>query len=378
MINTDRLRQVFENLVKIDSPSGEEKKVAEWLKTKLAGFECKIVEDDAAKKLNTEAGNIIAYFDGNNDKAPIMLGAHMDTVEPGRGIEPVFENGIFTSKGNTVLGGDDKSAIAVILEVLEVLKENNIDHCPIDIVFTVFEEGGLRGAKAIDPSLIRAKFGYIPDSGDVEGIVMNAPGCNELEFTIKGKASHAGAEPEKGVNAIMTAAKALSKIDSGRIDAETTCNIGIINGGKATNIVPDSVTIKAEVRSHDLTKLEDVTNKIKKAFEDAVEEDRKKYNIDNFPKLELKIDQDFPNLVLKEDDMVVCLGKEAASKVGFELKGKVSGGGSDANILFHKGIKAAVIGTGMTEIHTVNESIALKDMVKCAEFLLEIIKTHSK
>jgi tripeptide aminopeptidase len=377
MVNESRLKKIFEDLVKIDSPSGYEKDVCVWIKSYLENMEIRTKEDNASDILNTESNNLIGYFDGNRDLPPMMLCAHMDTVEPGKGIEPVFENGIFTSRGDTILGADDKSAIAVILEVVNVIKEKNLPSCPIDLVFTVFEEGGLKGAYALDTSLVRADFGYIPDSTDPEGIVESAPACSKITFEITGKAAHAGAEPEKGVNAIIAASKALSKIESGRIDDETTCNIGIIKGGKATNIVADSVVIEAEARSHDPLKLEKVIENLRSVFEDAISQEKQKSPDSDFPSLEVRVEQDFKNVFLSRDEKVYRLAETAGRNLGFELKGKKIGGGADANVFFHKGIKAGVIGTGMKQIHTVDENVALKDMADCARFILEIINVYS-
>lgn len=377
MINQKRLGEIFETLVKIDSPSGEEKKISIWLKDYLENLGCSVKEDDASTKLGTNANNLIAEFPGNIDISPMMLSGHIDTVEPGRGVVPVFKDGIYTSKGDTILGADDKSALAIILEILHVLKENDLKHCPINVVFTVFEEGGLKGAKVLDESMLSADFGYILDSTDTEGIVVSAPCCNQMTFKITGKKAHAGAEPEKGINSIIVASKALACIESGRIDDKTTCNIGKINGGVATNIVPDEVVVLAEARSHDPEKLEQVTNNVKQAFEKAVGDARKESGDPGLPHLETIIEQDFPNVVLNDDEKAVQIGVEAAKRLGFDLKKKFVGGGSDANVLFHKGIKAGVVGTGMKQIHTTKENIALKDMVSCAKFLIEAIKYYS-
>ncbi|PID78278.1 MAG: peptidase T [Deltaproteobacteria bacterium] len=378
MINESRLKKIFEDLVKIDSPSGEEKEVFKWLKSYLEKLGGKVFEDNASEKVNGNSNNLIAHFNGKRDAAPLFLCAHMDTVEPGRGIEPVFENGEFKSRGKTILGADDKSAIAIILEIMNILREKDFDNCPLDIVFTVCEESGLKGAKAIDESLIRADFGYIPDSTDPFGIVAKAPSCCVIRIKITGKSAHAGAEPEKGINAIMIAARALSCIESGRIDYETTCNIGKLNAGKATNIVPDYAVVEAEVRSHDTEKLDRTVKKIIAAFENAVENEKKKNGDGVFPFIDIEIDEEFPNIDIKEDEKVIALGKQAAYNLGFDLELKEVGGGSDANVFFKKGIKAGVIGTGMKNIHTEDENIALQDMVACARFLYEIIDIHSQ
>jgi len=378
MINKERIKNIFETLVKIDSPSGEEAEVAKWLKTYLLDLGCELREDNAAEILGTNANNIIAEFKGNSEKEPFLLCGHMDTVEPGRGVEPVFEDGIFKSKGDTVLGSDDKSALAIILEVLHVFKENNIEHAPIEMVFTVFEEGGLKGAKVFDINSIKSKLGYILDSSTTRSMIVSAPACVQMKFTIKGETAHAGVEPEKGVNAIIVASHALSKVNSGRIDDETTCNIGIIKGGHGTNIVPDKAVIYAEARSHKMEKLEAVVDDVKKVFTDTIEEFQNKLKRSDCPEVTIEIEEEFSHISLSDDEEIVKLSDLASESLGFKLNKMAAGGGSDANVFFKKGLKVGVLGTGMTAVHTTDEHISLQDMVECAEFVLEAIKIYSK
>jgi len=301
----------------------------------------------------------------------------MDTVQPGKGIKAVLKNGIFTSDGSTILGADDKSSIAVILESLRVLKENGLQYGPIDLVLTICEEIGLLGAKHFDLSLIDAKCGYALDATDVDGIIVRAPAANRLEFKIHGKDSHAGAAPEKGINAILLASKAIAGLEIGRIDRETTCNIGIIEGGIATNIVPNLVTVKGEVRSHDNEKLAKVTDDIVSSFKDVVESFRKIDSKDDLPSLEVSIEKDFPSTDIPEDHPVVAMAVQAGKNLGRKIVCKASGGGADANIFFETGIITGVLGTGMRDMHTVRENVKLDDMVKATELLIEIIKLHA-
>jgi tripeptide aminopeptidase len=298
----------------------------------------------------------------------------MDTVVPGKGVKVQFGNGIFTSDGTTILGSDDKSAIAIILEVMEVIRENNLPCPPVELVFTVCEEIGLLGAKYLDLSLIDSRFGYILDSTDTEGIVTKAPAANKIFIDVIGRAAHAGAAPEKGVNAIYAAARAIAGLELGRIDSETTCNLGIITGGMATNIVPEKVAVKGEARSHDPEKLEQVTRKIVSTFEDTA---RTLQNGDSVPRVTVTVEHDFPNTHIPEDHDVVVLARKAAANLGKTLESKTIGGGADANIFFGKGIAAGVLGTGMTDVHTVNESIALKDMEDTVRLVLEILQVHA-
>jgi len=375
MINSQRLSHHFTRFVQIDSVSKEEAEIATILKAMLEKRGATVIMDNAGEVIGGNCGNLVAKFKGNVDAEPLLLSGHMDTVEPGRGIKVVFENGVFTSDGTTILGSDDKSALAIIFEVLDVIQEKNLPHPPIEVVFTVAEEVGLLGAKAFDLSMIESKIGYILDSTDRDGIVTRAPAANRFTVKIHGKDAHAGAFPENGINAISVAAKAISGLHLGRIDWETTCNIGLIKGGMATNIVPDLVTVHGEVRSHDETKLKTVTETILNAFH--VTADEFKGNHGDLPRVEIDLEQDFPATHVPDDHIVVKLACKAAENMGKNMAIKTIGGGADANIFFGKGVVTGVLCTGMTDVHTVRESIKLEDMVGTADLLLEIIRIHS-
>ena len=298
----------------------------------------------------------------------------MDTVGPGKGIKVLFEDGVFKSDGTTILGSDDKSALAIILEVMDVILEEKIDYPPIEIIFTVCEEIGLLGAKYFDYDLMDSTFGYILDSTDTEGIVTKAPTANKITIKIYGKAAHSGAAPENGINAIAIASKAISTLKLGRIDEETTCNLGTIEGGVATNIVPEYVEIEGEARSHDPEKLKTVTNDIIKAFEDAAKEFG---GNDNIAQVKIIVENDFPNTNISEDHEAIILARKAAKNLGIRLESKTIGGGADANVFFGKGIIAGVLGTGMSDVHTLHEFIKLSDMENSAKLVLEILKVHA-
>lgn len=377
MINGERISETFKWLVSIDSVSREEGTLCKALQKKLKDLGADIFIDGAAEKTGSDSGNLVAKFKGNRDAPAMMLNAHMDTVEPGRGIKPVFRDGVFSSSGNTVLGADDKSAIAILLEALTVIQENNLPHGPIDLVLTVCEELGLLGAKHLDFGLIDATFGFALDTTDTTVIVTRAPALNQIEIEIHGKDAHAGVAPEKGTNAICLAANALSRIKIGRIDRETTCNIGVIQGGYATNIVPNLVTLKGEVRSHDIKKLEQVTDTIRSGFEKAVAEYQPQSEEDGLPSLTFKVTPDFPFTNIPEDHPMVVLAEKAAENLGREMRRKITGGGADANIFFEKGIITGVLGTGMIDMHTVRESVRLDDLIKTGELILEIIRLHA-
>jgi tripeptide aminopeptidase len=378
MINKERLAETFQALVKINSVSKNEKAFSDALLTLLEPMGAEIIFDNAGEKIGSNTGNMIVRFAGNVQAPPLLLSAHMDTVEPGIDIKPILKDGVFTSDGTTILGADDKSAIAIILETMMVIQENQLPCSPMELVFTVCEEIGLMGSKHLDFSLLKATHGYVLDTNDTEGIVTRAPAANRLEFTIHGKDAHAGVCPEEGINAIALAGQAIAPLQLGRIDHETTCNIGMIEGGIATNIVPNFVTVKGEVRSHNQEKLDATTNSIVRSFQDVVNAYPTNAAANGLPRLDVLVENDFPLTHIPNDHQVVGLAMAASSNLNKKMEINTSGGGADANIFFEKGIMTGVLGTGMRDMHSVRESIRLDDMVTTSELLLEIIRLHSK
>jgi tripeptide aminopeptidase len=377
LVDSQRLAKTFLSLVSIDSISRQEKQLAEEIMRLTAPMVSKTFTDHADNRVGSNTGNLILKIKGNRPAAPLMLNAHMDTVEPGVGVRPEFKDGIFRSDGSTILGADDKSAIAIIIETLNIIHELNLPHGPMDIVLTICEEIGLLGAKHLDFSLIDAKIGYALDTADTECIITRAPSANHFKIIVHGKDAHAGADPEKGINAISLASKAIARLGLGRVDEETTCNIGVMEAPGATNIVPNLVTVKGEARSHDEKKLDVVTRHIIASFENVIAEYRRKHSENSLPRVDVQIENEFPRTNIPQDHQVVMLAQKAASNLGRTLALKKTGGGSDANIFFSKGIVTGVIGTGMKDIHTVRESIRLEDMVKTVSLLLEIIDIHA-
>ncbi|MDD3553018.1 MAG: M20/M25/M40 family metallo-hydrolase [Deltaproteobacteria bacterium] len=369
--NLQRLSDTFTTLVRIDSPSKEEAQLAHWLKSRLAALGAEVYEDDSQAVTGSNTGNLIARLPGDSAVTPLLFCVHMDTVEPGRGIQPQFNDGIFTSSGDTILGADDKAAIAILLEVLALIQENGIPHGPLEFLFTVCEEIGLLGAKALDISLLQARSGYALDATDVYKLITQAPCATRFKASVIGKAAHAGANPEAGINAIQLAAKAISAMPLGRVDADTTANIGLIQGGKATNIIPDLVEIHGEVRSHDPERLRKTQDEILSLLHRVIEDCPKQ---DGLPRLETSVQNDYPVLHIDKEHAVVAAVMAAAASLSRELVLGRTGGGSDANILCGKGITCAVMGIGMERVHTVNEFIRLKDMENCCELVLAIIR----
>lgn len=367
MVNQERTLNEFLELVRITSPSLAEREIAEVLKNKLISIGLNVKEDNAGQSIGGNCGNLIATMPSTLPQAPIlMLAAHMDNVEPCQGVSPIAIDGIVRSSGNTVLGGDDKAGLVTILEALRQVNEQNIPHGEIQVVLTIAEEGE-SGAEHIDRTLIHANLGYVFDASGSPGKIINkAPGENSLTFNVYGRSAHAGIAPQDGLNAITMAAKALSQIPDGRINEITTANIGTFNGGLATNIVPETVVIKGEVRSLNLTELEEISNQIKGVFERVVN--------DHGGKSQVTIKRVYDPYELTADMPVVSIAQAAIRKLGWEPVLKASGGGSDANYYNPYGIPCAVLGIGTQKIHTPEEYIKVDDLYKSAELAIELIR----
>lgn len=372
MINQERTVEEFLRLVQIDSPSLHEREIADYLTQKLSELGLNVAEDSAGESIGNacdhQTGNLIAALPGNRPDAPaILFCAHMDTVEPGRGVKPVIRDNAIFSDGTTILGGDDKAGIAAVIEMIQVIKEQDIPHGEIEVVFTVAEECGLRGSKYLDYQRLKSQIAFVLDcDGPAGTIITKAPSQYKIKSTILGKAAHAGISPEEGINAIYVASKAISKMKLGRLDSETTANIGVIAGGKATNIIPDMVNIEGETRSIDPDKLEKQTDQMVEILEQTAREMGAKAVIEK--------DLLYPRLFLDESSQAVELAVRAAENLGHKPTLVSTGGGSDANILNGFGIQTANLGIGMSKVHSTEEFITVEDLVLNARYLVEIVK----
>lgn len=373
-MTNQRLIDTFIDLVKIDSETKFEAKIFTVLKEKFTELGLEVEADQASEQIDHEGNNLICTLKGNIEAPTIYFTCHMDTVTPGKNIQPIVQHdGYITSDGTTILGADDKAGIAVIFEAIQQIKENDIKHGDIQFVITVGEESGLVGAKVIDTSLLKASYGYALDSdGAIGNIVVQAPYQSQIIANITGKSAHAGVEPEKGISAITLAAKSIAKIKTGRIDAETTANIGYFKGGKSTqtNVVVDQVEIVAEARSLVKEKLEKVLTQFETSFNETVNE----YG----GQLDLQIKMMYPGFKHESDADVVKVAIEAAKELGFTSELLKSGGGSDANIFNGHGIPTANLSVGYENIHTTKERIHTDHMVKLTKFVLEIVKQAAK
>jgi len=380
MINQERMTQYAIDLMRIDSLSKKEKEVAIKLKRDLEEMGADCYFDYAGEKVGSNVGNLIAKIKGNSSNVPpILLSAHMDTVGPGEGVNPRIEDGVIKSDGTTILGSDDKSGLAVIIEVLRTLKENDLPHGDIELALTVCEEIGLLGAKYIDPAAFKSKYGIVLDSNSPSYLVLQCPSSAKLEFWVYGLEAHAGVCPERGINAIKVASDAISNMKLGRIDEETTANIGMVEGGSAINVVPNCVHIVGEVRSHSEAKLRAQIEHMKRCFEEAASQ----YDLELdgetvHSRVEEITDKMYEKMDVSTNSIPARLINKASQELGHEITPRKIGGGCDANYFNLYGIESVNLGTGMKDIHTVNEYLVLEEFHRTADIMLETIQLNTK
>lgn len=373
VLNKDRIFEEFKELVAIPCHSTKERQIFEVVKAKLEALGFNVEEDDAASKLDSECGNMWAFLPGNKAGATkVLLSGHLDGVEPCGGTTVVRKDGILYSDGTTILGSDDKSGVVAILEGVRMILEENAEHGDIQVLLTIAEEGGVNGSRCMDKSKLNADVGYALDSEGAPGeIIVGAPGQYKYSIKVIGKTAHGGMEPEKGINSVMVAAKALAEVKRyGRIDEETTANIGIINGGIATNIVPALVEIQGDARSRNSEKLIAIRDEIVNTICTAVEKQGAKAEADVVLK--------YNSFLVDENSKVVELAKDACAQFGFEPNVGLTGGGSDANFINAYGVPCVILGTGMSNVHTVDEYIKEEDLYNSALMVYGILKAAVK
>ena len=366
-INRKRLIDTFFRLLRIKSPSGDEKEIVEHVREILSGLGLEVAVDDSGKKYGSNSGNLTALLKGTDpDIRPIFIGAHLDTVALTGEVIPYMDDGIIKNKNSKcILGGDDKVAVAAIIEVLRYIIENNIKTGDIYIIFTISEEIGIVGAKHVDMDKVGAEYGFVFDShGDIGTIYNQAPYQNSIDAEFIGKAAHAGIEPEKGINSIKAAGIAISNISFGRLDHETTANIGKINGGVARNIVPENTKLILEARSLKESKLEKITEKMIAALKGASD--------DTGCKLKYKLIREYDGFNIDLKEIPVKIASGAIKEIGIDPVVGSSGGGSDVNVFNSKGKRAVNLSSGMEDVHTNSEYVKANQLGKLAQLILEI------
>jgi tripeptide aminopeptidase len=363
----ERVRRVLLEMLAINSPSKDERRMADYVKHKLAEMGIESEEDGAGTEIEGTAGNIIAHIKGSKPGAvTILLSAHMDTVDATQSLNIVEEDGLVKSDGSTILGADDKAGIAAILEGVQSVMESGVEHGDIDLVFDASEETGLEGIRALDCGKLSARLAYVIDSQKpAAGITVSAPSHETITVVIEGRAAHAGMAPEEGVSAIVAASRAIGKMNLGRIDFETTANVGIIQGGKARNIIPDRVEVKAEARSRNREKLAAQVAHMKQVFEEETAAIGAKAVFSS--------ECEYECYRWGEDTPVVRLAARASKRAGIEPHLMDGGGGSDANVLNVAGIPSVVIGVGYDGAHGHSEHIHIDDLVATSRFVAALI-----
>lgn len=366
-MNEERLVNEFLEMVQITSLSLHEKNFSDFLCSRLKNLGLDVYIDNAGEKCDGNTGNIIATLKGNVQAPTIMFGAHMDTVVPGENIKPQIRDGYIYSDGTTILGSDDKAGIAAILEAVRYIKENNLKHGDLELVFFISEEGGLFGSKHLDYSKVKSKMAFILDSGGPVGdVIVQGPAQMKILANFKGKAAHAGVAPENGINAIQVAARAIDAMKLLRIDHETTANVGMIKGGSATNIVTDAVSVSFEARSLNNDKLKAQSDHMVTCIKKACEE----YNTT----CDLDVKLNYPAFTLEKDSAIAKLVTRSIESLGLTAALKSTGGGSDTNILNGNDIAAVTLAIGMNNVHTTSENIAIDSILKSAELVAAIIQ----
>ena len=357
MIDRDRLVRTFTDLVRIDSPSGEEAAIADVLTTRLANLGFTVSRDTY--------NNVIASEPGDS---PILLSAHMDTVEPGRGVNPLIDGDVIRTDGSTILGGDCKAGLSVILEALESLQGDGASRRPVEIALTREEEIGLVGAKNLDFSMLRAKQAVVFDGeGPAYQVTTGSPTYIAFDIDVTGRAAHAGVEPEKGISAIQIAAEMIVQMRLGRLDANTTFNVGNIEGGSVRNAVPEHASLRGETRSHDPEALE----RVRSYLLNIVQDTRGRWTEAT---INCELQEQFVGYRLDESTGALARVKDTLTGLGMTPELALSGGGTDGNVFVLNGIEAVVVGAAMHDAHTVRESVRISELEQGAQFCRALIE----
>jgi tripeptide aminopeptidase len=363
---TSPLLDLFLELCAIPSPSGHERAVADRVRNCLEGLGLEVEEDDAGEQLGGDTGNLFSRLPATANGLPIFLCAHTDTVPPEAPIEPVVEDGVVRNEAGTILGSDNKAAVVVMLEATRRILADGRPHAGIELVFTPQEEVSLRGAGAFDHTRLAARTGFVFDQGAPIGeIVLGSPHGRILDFRFHGRAAHAGMAPEEGRSAVAAAARAIADFRLGRIDDETSANVGVISGGTARNVVPEWCSFQAEVRSHDERKATELVRDMLEtaAFAASLGE----------CEVESEVRPSFPGYRFRQSDLPVRLAATALERAGFEPSYALSGGGADANVFNARGLACVNLANGMAEIHTPDEHIAVADLDSMVEVTLALV-----
>lgn len=366
MVNEARVIELFKTLVQINAPAKAERECVDYVVDLLKGIGLDPREDDAGSAIGGNAGNIIATLPGNGHAKPhIFFSAHFDTVEPTAGIRLIEEDGVIKTDGTTILGADDKAGMVAAIEAVRMLQESGVPHGPVTLLFSVAEEIGLLGAAHLKIADLGLDYGYVLDTGPPVGSFVNRTATHDkLDVTIHGKPAHSGKDPEKGISAIQVAAAAISRMRLGRIDAETTANFGLIEGGSAVNVVPAKVVIRGEARSTNESTLDAQIAHMKQCFLEAAAEFSAQVDFDHH--------RHYSAFTIPPDHPCVANAMRAAEACGFSPTLRTTLGGSDANRYNAAGVPCIVVATGMDKIHTHEEQITRQSIIENAQLAYQL------
>ena len=359
--------RLFLELAALPSPSGEERAVADHVRAYLRDLALDVDEDDAGSRIDSSIGNLFCRVAGAGGGTPLFFCAHLDTVRPFGAIEPVLSDGVVRNGAGTILGADNKAAVASMLEATRRLVAEQRPHAGIELLFTPKEEVGLRGAEAFDETRLNARVGYVYDhAGPVGEVILGAPYQCKLDVVFRGRAAHSGMYPEEGRSAIAAAARAIADLRLGRLDEETTANVGQIEGGTARNIVPDRCSFWAEARCHDERKLGELIEEMLETVTFAAQLGE--------CDVETKVEPAAKGYRFRRDDMPVRLAAAALERAGLQPSYGLSGGGADANVFNDRGLQCVNLANGMTDIHTPEERISVEDLERMVEVTLALVE----
>jgi tripeptide aminopeptidase len=365
---TSEVVGLFTELAALPSPPGDERAVADAVSRYLRDLGLAVDEDDAGRAVGSNSGNLYCRLEPTNAGGkPIFLCAHLDTVPPTAAIEPVIDDeGVIRNAGGTILGADNKSAVAAMLEGTRRVLSESRPHGGIELLFTPKEEVGLLGAAAFDHERLHARVGYVYDqAAPIGDVILGAPYSRAMEVRFHGRAAHSGMYPEEGRSAIAAAARAISDLRLGRVDEDTTANVGTIHGGTAGNIIPEWCVLEAEARSHQERKLEELVQEMVDTFSFAA-------GLEDC-EVETKVSKSYKGYRFKTDDQVVRIAHAALERAGYVPSYGLSGGAADANIFNERGLACLNLANGMQDIHTPDERITVDDLEGMVEVTLALV-----
>jgi tripeptide aminopeptidase len=369
---TNELLELFARLVELSTPSGQERACADLATAYLAGLGLQVDEDDAGAALGGDAGNLYCRVPPTvAGGIPLFFCAHLDTVPAAGPIEMVERDGYLSNAHPTILGVDNKAAVAVILDAVRSIVQAKRRHAGIELVLTVREEQALRGAKHFNCARLQGRYGFVLDhSAPIGGMVLSAPSRTIVRAEFVGRAAHAGIAPEEGRNAISAAADAISALRQGRIDSQTTVNVGRIEGGSAINVVAERCRLELEVRSLDRAACSSEVAHIAATLQVAAE----RYGC----MADVRISEEYHAYRLDEDAAPVMLARAALEALGIEPRAMAGGGGADAHVFTSRGHPCLNLANGMQGMHGPDERIRREGLYLMRSVMLGIVEMASR